>query len=189
MKKNLDQLSTEELGSLFPIIITDHNPEWKQIFHDEKDRIITSIGNDKIICIEHIGSTTIPHMKAKPTIDILIEIKKQVKPEGLIKAFQKLDYHYIHRPENPPPHMMFTKGYTIHGFVGQAFHLHIRYKGDWEEIRFRDYLITHPHVAKAYEELKVRLAHTFKHNREAYTEGKTAFITSINTLAKKDDSL
>ena len=49
--------------------------------------------------------------------------------------------------ENSAPHIMFAKGYTPEGFAGQAFHVHVRYKGDWDEIYFRDYLLRHYDVA------------------------------------------
>jgi len=184
MKKDLNHLSTEELGKLFPIIISDYNPQWKTLFQLEKEKIVRSLGNDSILCIEHIGSTAIPKLKAKPTIDILIEMKKDSNIDNIRKELHKLDYQYIHKPENPPPHMMFAKGYTINGFAGQAFHIHLRYKGDCDEKLFRDFLLKNPYIAKEYEEVKVHLAQKYKNDREAYTEGKSEFIKNIINLAK-----
>jgi GrpB-like predicted nucleotidyltransferase (UPF0157 family) len=64
--------------------------------------------------------------------------------------------------------------------------VHIRYRGDWDEIRFRDYLIQHRDVANAYEALKLQLAEKYKNDREAYTEGKSEFIGKVMKLASAD---
>jgi GrpB-like predicted nucleotidyltransferase (UPF0157 family) len=78
--------------------------------------------------------------------------------------------------------MTFVKGYTAQGFKGQAYHVHIRYPGDWPEIRFRDYLINNSAVAKEYETLKLTLAEKYPNDREAYTASKTEWIEKINQL-------
>ena len=77
MKKSLNQMTNEELGQLFPIIISESNPEWKSWFLTEKSEIIKALDEQNMISIEHIGSTAIPGIKAKPTIDILIEIPEE----------------------------------------------------------------------------------------------------------------
>jgi GrpB-like predicted nucleotidyltransferase (UPF0157 family) len=97
-----------------------------------------------------------------------------------------LGYHYINKPENQPPHMMFVKGYTTNGFVGQAYHVHVRYTGDWDELYFRDYLKKNNDIAKEYENLKIKLAIEFRNDREKYTEGKTDLVKRINNLAHKE---
>jgi GrpB-like predicted nucleotidyltransferase (UPF0157 family) len=76
---------------------------------------------------------------------------------------------YNRQPGNPPPHMMFMKGYTPEGFKGQAFHVHVRYGGDWNELYFRDYLEEHPDVAAKYEALKMQLKGKYEFDRDAYT--------------------
>jgi hypothetical protein len=69
-----------------------------------------------------------------------------------------------------------NKGYTSEGFAEKVYHLHIRRKGDWEELRFRDYILAHPDKAAEYANLKQRLLAKYKYNRDAYTEAKTGFI-------------
>ena len=81
--------------------------------------------------------------------------------------------------------MMFMKGYTPEGFKAQAFHLHIRYSGDWDEPYFRDYLLAHPDTANAYGELKVKLQKLYAHDRDGYTDAKTDFIQEITNRAKE----
>ena len=81
--------------------------------------------------------------------------------------------------------MMFMKGYTLQGVQGQAYHIHVRYAGHWDEPVFCHYLQTHPDVAHDYGELKKKLKkEKYEHDREAYTEGKTEFIRHIVQLAK-----
>ena len=178
-------MTNSELGELFPIIISDPNPNWTSIFEDEKKKIIASLGKQKIVSIEHIGSTAVPYLKAKPTIDILIEVPPSFDKEDFIKKITALDYYYSPKPENPAPHMMFMKGYSLNGFVGQAFHVHIRYKGDWDELYFRDYLRIHPKVAKEYGELKVKLSVQYRNDREEYTNLKSDFIKRVTQIARK----
>ena len=78
----------------------------------------------------------------------------------------------------------FNKGYTETGFAERVFHLHLRIKGDNDEIYFRDYLFEHHDVAKAYEELKLKLWKQFEHDRDGYTDAKTDFIRKYTNIAK-----
>lgn len=144
-----------------------------------------NFAKSEIISIDHIGSTAIPKLKAKPTIDILFQVSEQIDIQKMKDIFKALNYHINEPINSPPPHLTFVKGYTKEGYKGQAFHVHIRYKGDWNEIRFRDYLINHEDVAKEYENLKLKLADRYRNNREAYTNSKTDFIEKINKLTRK----
>jgi GrpB-like predicted nucleotidyltransferase (UPF0157 family) len=186
MKISLDKMSNEELGKLFPIILSEPNPEWISLFQTEKSEIEKVLGFQNIIRVEHIGSTAVPNLIAKPTIDILLEIHEITDLNILKDKLNELNYHYIPKLENPAPHMMFVKGYTTAGFKGQAYHIHGRYSGDWDELYFRDYLITHPEIAQEYSELKILLAKQYENDRDGYTEKKTEFIARINRLAKNE---
>lgn len=179
MKQDLNKLSVEALGKLFPIVLVEYDPEWKNLYNSEKQIIEGAIGVNKIIRIEHIGSTAIPGLCAKPTIDILVEIKDETDTGLFIENLKKIGYHFIPKPENPPPHMMFAKGYSENGFTGQTFHIHLRYMGEWDELQFRDYLIRNPESAHEYAELKRILSIVFINDREAYTNNKTDFIKKI----------
>ena len=185
MDENIGNLSTSELGELFPIKIVDYNPGWPELFLMEKQNIFNILDEKVISRIEHIGSTAVPGLCAKPTIDILLEIKENTDPDMLITKLQYMDYKYISKPENPPPHMMFAKGYTIKGIKGQTFHIHVRYPSDWDEIIFRDFLRENPEVAREYAQLKRRLSVEFRNDREKYTESKTAFIEQTTRYARK----
>jgi GrpB-like predicted nucleotidyltransferase (UPF0157 family) len=182
--KDLNKLTAAELGQLFPVIITDYNPKWAELYLLEKQSIIRTLGPEQILSIEHIGSTAVPGLCAKPTIDILIEVRDFTDLDLIKENLEKIRYQYIPKPENPPPHMMFAKGYTKTGISGQTFHIHIRFAGEWDEIVFRDYLISSTETSLEYGDLKRKLADKFKNNREEYTENKTAFIRQIVGLAR-----
>jgi GrpB-like predicted nucleotidyltransferase (UPF0157 family) len=181
---DLHRLTPEELGRLFPIIIEQPSAEWPKVYRAESRLIRDAFSESEMIRMDHIGSTAIPNIKAKPTIDVLLQVSQCVKDQKIIDIFGSLGYQYIRGADNPPPHMMFVKGYTIRGFEGQTCHVHVRYQGDWDELHFRDYLISHPHMAKEYEVLKHDLAARFPNDREAYTKAKTPFVEKINRLAR-----
>lgn len=77
-------------------------------------------------------------------------------------------------------------GYTKDGFAEKVYHVHLRLVGDNDELYFRDYLNAHPQVAKEYETLKLRLWREFEHDRDAYTEAKTAFIKAVTAQARQE---
>jgi GrpB-like predicted nucleotidyltransferase (UPF0157 family) len=186
MDKRLENMNTEELGGLFPIVISEPDGNWVKLFQSEKNKIHKALGKQNIIRIEHIGSTAVPNLKAKPTIDILLEVPESKDNVFMAERLREIGYHYIPRPENPAPHMMFAKGYTEDGFKGQAYHIHVRYSGDWDELYFRDYLKLHPKTAREYGELKARLSVEYKNDREEYTNRKTDFIKRITRIARSE---
>lgn len=184
-KKSLNNFTIAELGQLFPIIISDYSDKWPDLYALESKIITDSFSKAEIVRIDHIGSTAIPRLKAKPTINILLQVTEQIDIQKLKDTFKSIGYEIINHPENPAPHLTFVKGYTNQGFKGQAYHVHIRYRGDWDEIRFKDYLIKHNDIAKEYESLKLELAEKYKHDRELYTDSKTEWIKKINNKSRK----
>lgn len=182
--KPLNQLTDQELWKLFPILLSEYKPYWQDRYGTEKEFLLPMIGSDHIYRINHIGSTAVPGLVAKPTIDILLEMYPHTDLQGLLKKMETGGYIYSPQPGKPPPHMMFMKGYTPRGFQGQAYHVHIRYPGDWDELYFRDYLIAYPETAQDYGELKRKLKAEFTHNRDGYTLAKTDFIQHVTQLAR-----
>lgn len=184
MEKQLEDMNHDELSQLFPIIISEPDPDWPGMFNEEESNIKKALGKQNIVRIEHIGSTAVSNLKAKPTIDILLEVREETDGDLIIERLKSIDYHYIQKPENPVPHMMFVKGYTMEGFKGQAYHVHVRYHGDWDELYFRDYLRAHPDIVKEYGELKMQLSKKYTNDRDGYTEKKTDFIKRITQIAR-----
>ena len=176
MSTPLQEMTNEELWVLFPIILSEHRAEWTKFYEQEKDSIISALGTKNISRINHIGSTSVPGLIAKPTIDILLEIPTDADIPSLTAALISAGYICNMQPNNPAPH----------GFRGQAVHLHVRFPGDWDELYFRDYLRSHPETAKSYGKLKQNLQLRYEHDRDAYTEAKTDFIHEATRLARKE---
>ena len=182
--KSLSEMSLEELWELFPIILKEHNPIWKDWYLQEKKLLNNIIGNQYIERINHIGSTSVNGLLAKPTIDILIEITEDCDLKFLVSKLEKNGYILEKQPQKPVPHMMFMKGYTEKGFAEKVFHLHVRYLGDWNELYFRDFLRMRKDVTQEYSNLKMRLIDKYEHNRDGYTEAKIEFVNKYTKIAK-----
>ena len=179
--KKLEDMTLEELWQLFPIILTAPNPEWSDLAIQEISYLQTVLG-DLIFRINHIGSTAIKGIWAKPIIDILVETDKTANFTAIKNHLVKAGY--ICMNENKTG-LDFNKGYTSNGFADKVFHIHIRLTGNNDEIYFRDYLNTHSDVAKDYEKLKLSLWKPFEHDRDGYTNAKSDFITHYTTIAKQ----
>lgn len=179
MTKDISQLTDTERRNLFPIILENHNPNWSKYYEEEKENILANVKNIK--AIHHYGSTSIPDIMAKPTVDILIEVEPTADLGNIKHSFINLGYNYMAFGKTPS--MMFVKGYTSSGFADRVFHIHVYYKGMQRELLFRDYLIAHPSLAKEYERLKLSLKNKYKYDRDGYTQAKSAFIKKITDKA------
>ena len=191
MQRSLKDLTKEDWNTLFPIELVNHDPNWKTIFEKEKQRIMNHVGEELVLRIEHFGSSSIPTIKSKPYIDIIIEIpKKSLFEDGIVKSFEALGYSYFKVPEreNIDAYMSFGKGYRLDGKKEQIFHIHMCPKDNamWSQIDFRDYLNANYVRAKAYEDLKLTLASKFKNDRGAYVLGKSGFIKETIGLIRKN---
>ena len=185
MKKQLHEMSNQELWELFPIILKEHNPQYKVWYEIEKQSILEKIKTDDIIRINHIGSSVVEGLLAKPTIDILLEMDGCCNVTQLKADLETMGWS-LNKQENDPLSLMFIKGYTSDGFADRVYHLHVRYVGDWDELYFRDYLIKHADIAKEYGNLKLRLLKAFEHDRDKYTDEKSDFVLKYSTMAKKE---
>lgn len=186
MGKNLSELSLEELWQLFPIILEESNPLWKDWYREEADFLCELLGAPFIERMNHIGSTAVVGLLAKPTIDILLEVKTESDLRLLIDLIESAGYICERQPNKPAPHLMFMKGYTESGFAERVFHLHVRYVGDWDELYFRDYLKKYPDVAHAYAALKSSLSLPYRNNRDGYTDAKHEFVSTYSLKAKQE---
>ncbi len=188
-KHTLNDFTTEELGQLFPIEIVPYNEKWITLYLDEKNRIEKVLTNKVALQIEHFGSTAVQGLASKPIIDILVEIPTLTEPlkTFIINSMEKIGYQFIWRTDDNVPYMNFVKGYTLHGFEGNTYHVHVGDKNHslWDRICFRDYLRENKLIADEYAKLKIELAKTHKFNRENYTQAKTEFITKITNIAKQ----
>lgn len=161
------------------IDITAYDSTWPDQASKEMRKLTAFLPN--IIDIQHVGSTAISGIAAKPIIDIQIAVSSlAVMQEIAIPALQKLGYEYWY--ENPDPsRLFFVKGMPPYG-EKRSHHVHIvEYDSPhWQDkIMFRDYLIAHPDIAQKYQALKIQLAENHRFDREAYTEAKGEFVKKI----------
>lgn len=183
--KELNEMTLEELWQLFPIILKEHNPEYKNWYEEEKASLLENFSNI-ILRINHIGSTSVENLMAKPTVDILMEISKDSNVEEIKDKLISMGWLLMHSSKEPEFRQVYNKGYTKMGFAEKVYHLHVRYKEDWNELYFRDYLIDHPETAEKYGELKLSIWKEFEHNRDGYTEAKTEFILKVVDKARSE---
>lgn len=173
MKKSLSEMTLEELWQLFPIILDEPNEHWKAWYIAEKQNLQTLLSSYAHLHIHHIGSTAIINIWAKPIIDILFEIPAQANMQEIKQVLVSNGYICMSEEQDK---ISFNKGYTVDGFAEKVFHLHLRYEGDCKEVFFKDYLNHNPEIAKQYEQLKLSLWKKYEHDRDGYTDAKTAFI-------------
>jgi len=182
MRQEWSNVTKEKLSELFPILLEEHNLGWKKYFLQEK-YFLQSIFRDKIIRINHIGSSSVAGLIAKPTIDILLEVSKDIDLQAITEKMKDEGY-IVNTPKSDI--IMYLKGYTPQGFQGQAVHIHVRHSGDWSELYFRDYLILHPDVASEYAKLKFILREQYHHDRDGYTEAKGQFVQKYTEKARSE---
>lgn len=186
MGKALSEMSVEELWELFPIILKEHNPYYKGWYLVEKDEIVNAIGENNIKRINHIGSSAIEGLIAKPTVDILLEIDCNNDIEQIKYKLSNAGWTLMSFESKADLKMSFNKGYTPNGFAEKVFHLHVRFLGDWNELYFRDYLLIYKKIAEEYGKLKQELKEKYMHDRDGYTDAKTEFILKYTKIARKE---
>ncbi len=174
-------MTQAELWELFPIVLAAYNPDWSE-WAKEETLELSALLKDYSPIINHIGSTATPNIHAKPIIDILVELNPETD-RPLIKEKMESDGYICMSVSDS--RMSFNKGYTPAGYADKVFHVHFHRVGDNDEIRFRDYLIAHPEVAKEYEILKLSLLPKYKNDRDGCTEAKSGFVRQTIKRALK----
>lgn len=161
--------------------LVEHQEGWEEAGR-ECIRQLSSILGEKAVAIEHVGSTEIPGIHAKPIIDIAVGVR------SLDKAMECKDVlernGIIFHGEDNPGQLLFVIG---DGDI-RTHHIHfVPYNGEaWRNyIIFRAYLRSHPERAKAYDNLKLQLASMYSDNRTAYTASKDSFIKETISEARK----
>ena len=164
------------------IELTEYNPEWPAAFTAESERIRASCG-PALMAIEHIGSTALPGIAAKPVLDLMLGVVRLEDADELVSPMCALGYEYAGRYEvfGRFSFVLRMHGRRVshaHGFVLDGPH--------WRRhLFFRDHLRSHPEAAARYESLKRKLAARYEGDRDAYSEGKTPFLRSIEGLARR----
>ncbi|UTR05261.1 GrpB family protein [Alkalihalobacillus sp. LMS6] len=170
------------------VYLLSHQKAWSETFQTEKQRL-THLLRAFSPTIEHIGSTAIPGIRAKPLLDLCVGIQSLTIFEQF--PFEKLKQHHYYRLQNVNLKDRFVMAkFTSLETQEKSVVLHIVEHASptfKSFITFRDYLQSHPSDAEGYEALKIDLAQRFPSDQKAYTKGKEAFIASI--LKKAGDGL
>jgi GrpB-like predicted nucleotidyltransferase (UPF0157 family) len=161
-----------------PILLVDYDPAWPAAFERERGALVEILGEWLTGSIEHIGSTAVPGLRAKPVLDIMAGVESLEASLPAIQAVSRLDY--VHYPYRAEVMHWFCKPSPAH----RTHHLHLVPLGSplWNErLLFRDVLRRDPALAAEYAELKTFLADRYRNDREAYTEAKSDFIARVLT--------
>ena len=160
--------------------LCDHDKAWEQNATQTIEKLKVIFGNIATD-IQHVGSTSIMNIKAKPIIDIAVAVNNF---DGVMKLVPTLEQSgFMYRQHDVVGDMLFACGDRNTDI--RTHHIHVVTTGskEWQDyINFRNYLNTKTDVAKEYEALKLRLMSEYQSDRLAYTEGKAEFIT--HTLRK-----
>ncbi|MBX8938876.1 GrpB family protein [Enterococcus gilvus] len=183
--KNLEEMTLEELWELFPIILKEHRAEYADWYEEEQQNLTKLLAEFEIQRINHIGSTSVEGLIAKPIVDILLELPEGYDLEKVTALLQKAGWILMIKDKEKQT-LDLNKGYTPAGFAEKVYHLHVRALGDWDELYFRDYLQKYPEAARQYEELKLLLKEKYEHNRDAYTDAKTEFVEKYSQKAREE---
>lgn len=178
--KSLEDMSLQELWELFPVILVPHQDCWLQ-WYVQEETFLRSLFPCSVK-LHHIGSTAVEGIHAKPIVDILAEVPAEMPLADLRSVLEKNGYICMNANTD---RISFNKGYTPLGYADRVFHLHLVRCGAKDEVYFRDYLRAHPKTAQSYEKLKLRLQREYTHDRDGYTEAKTAFIRAITKKARE----
>ncbi len=164
------------------VVLCESTDEWKIEFEVEKETLIEILKND-LIDIQHVGSTAIPGLKAKPIIDIAIAVRELDDILRYIDELAKNGYEFRGNA-GVEGRYFFVKG----GDQNVTHYLHVEPIDslNWEShIFFRDYLIENPKLIKEYENLKIELSSKYPDERPKYTAGKSEFIGNVIREARK----
>ena len=156
-----------------PVRIVPYDLAWPARFEHEREALQSAIGEWLHGGVHHVGSTSVPGLEAKPTIDILVGVHDLLSSRACFAPLAALDYQYA--PYRVTDMHWFCKPDPRR----RTYHLHLIPAGSQrfrEELAFRDRLRSDAVVAAQYAALKRGLAVRFRNDREAYTDAKSDFI-------------
>lgn len=183
MASNADDLGRHaSLGERFDpaIRLVEYDPEWIARARDELRRLTEALAR-LAVRVEHVGSTAVPGLAAKPILDLQVSVAA-IKPRArYIEPLERLGYLFVPDPESPDFHF-FAKPAKL----PRTHHVHVCEGGDDHELRhlaFRDFLRAHPGEAAKYAALKHHVAMRHPQDRLAYIGGKGEYMRSLEARA------
>lgn len=164
-----------------PIIVFRADPQWTEEFRAIGTTLRRALG-PLAARIDHVGSTSVPGLDAKPIIDIQISVAQLEPVLRYAPALEALGYSF--RPENPDRSKRFFRRHE----GPRGVHIHVRRSGSVDEqltLLLRDYLRTHPTDADGYARVKWKLAEVHRNDRERYVDAKSPTVWAL--LRKADE--
>jgi GrpB-like predicted nucleotidyltransferase (UPF0157 family) len=168
-----------------PVYVVPYDPRWPALFEREHDHIGAGIG-PWVVVIEHIGSTAVPGLDAKPVIDIMAGLRSPRDAARCTQALEEIGYSHLADHVLPDRLLFLVRPAGADGSV-RKYHVHVAEVGGgfWERhLLFREYLQAHPETAREYARLKYKLAERFPGDVDAYTQAKTSFISAVVERAR-----
>ncbi len=169
------------MNSTYIVEIVEYDAKWKDLFAAQAAQLRESLGSTAMR-IDHIGSTSIVGLAAKPIIDVQISVGSLEPMKPYLAPLISLGY--VWREDNPEK----TKRYFRESPGSRRTHIHVRARGSWHEqyaLLFRDYLRNSPEDCNRYESVKRQLAERYKRDRTRYTESKRPIFWEI--MSRADD--
>jgi GrpB-like predicted nucleotidyltransferase (UPF0157 family) len=168
------------------IVIVAYDPAWPALFEQERAKLAAALGA-LVVAIEHVGSTAVPGLAAKPIIDLMVGVRSLTGARcRCVEALQAAGYAYMPEYQSWLPDELFFRK----GLPGPwTHHVHVMEPSNpgWRRrLLFRDYLRAHPESADAYAKLKRDLAAAFKDDIAAYRNAKDAFVAETMAKARKE---
>jgi GrpB-like predicted nucleotidyltransferase (UPF0157 family) len=160
--------------------IVDYDPAWPEMAAAETARIEAALG-PQAVRIDHVGSTAVPGMAAKPIVDLQVTVADTCPTEPYALPLEKLGYLFAPDPGSPDFHFFGKPAARP-----RTFHLHVCAAGSDHERRHlavRDYLRARPEEALRYGELKRGLVEGRPGDRLAYIEGKADYVAALERRA------
>ncbi|ANZ42176.1 hypothetical protein BBK82_45845 [Lentzea guizhouensis] len=160
--------------------VRPHDPQWSVRARAERTHLADLLAPWLVDGVEHVGSTAVPGLAAKPVVDLMASV---TDPDAVVTgaALAEAGWSYVPPELDGRPWRRFFVKPDASG-QRRAAHLHVIQAGHprWtDQLRFRDALRGDARLAREYEDLKRRLSANSGHDREAYTEGKTAFVARV----------
>jgi GrpB-like predicted nucleotidyltransferase (UPF0157 family) len=160
------------------IEVVDYDPCWPRLFAEISTEVSALLG-DRLLSIDHIGSTSVPGLAAKAKIDLDAVVISDTFLPAAIEIVRAADF--VFHGDTGEQRWAFTRDHQAYGF--KLYLCGPNNRAHRERILFRDYLRDHPERARAYADLKRRLAAEASRDWDFYTGGKTAFVSETVRLA------
>jgi GrpB-like predicted nucleotidyltransferase (UPF0157 family) len=168
-----------------PVFVVADDSVWPAQFERLKARAARALAEFEPR-IEHVGSTAVPGLAAKPIVDLIVQLSDGAQLLGAIQTLQEIGYRHegdlgvlgresFAVPTGEARHHLYVCTPDCHQLADQ--------------MTFRDYLRTHAHARDEYAALKRQLADRYRHDRKAYTDGKAAFVARVMTIASRRNRL